>query len=73
VGDGFMIDKRLLAFKVLVYDQMASNILATIMKVGTLRDNNVTLHLNLNSKREQIPDMPAVYLICKYITFLKHV
>jgi len=65
VGDGQKIDKRMLAFKVLVYDQQASNILATIMKVGSLRENNIALHLNLNSKRDQIPDLPAIYLICK--------
>lgn len=66
IGDGLRMDKRILAFKVLVYDQQASNILANIMKVGALRDCNITLHLNINSKREQIPDMPAIYLLCKY-------
>jgi hypothetical protein len=33
------------------------------MKVGNLRDSNVTLHLNLTQKRDQIPDIPAVYMI----------
>lgn len=33
------------------------------MKVGNLRDCNITLHLNLNSKREIVPDIAAVYLI----------
>ena len=36
------------------------------MKVGNLRECNVTLHLNLNSKRDPIPDIPAIYLVCKY-------
>lgn len=35
------------------------------MKVGSLRDCNVTLHLSMTQKREQVPDMPAVYLVCK--------
>ena len=39
------------------------------MKVGTLRDCNVCLHLSLNSKREPVPDIPAVYLICMYYPF----
>ncbi len=64
-GDGSMIDKRVLTFKILVFDLQAQNILAPVMKVGNLRDNNVALHLSLNSKRDQIPDMPAIYLICK--------
>eukprot|EP00347_Sterkiella_histriomuscorum_P002792 403366783 len=63
VGDGLRLDKRILTFKVLIYDQQASNILANIMKVGALRDCNITLHLNINSKREQIPDLPAIYLL----------
>jgi len=51
----------------LVFDQTAQNIIATIMKVGQLRDSNVTLHLNINSKREQVPDIPAVYMIRMFI------
>ena len=41
------------------------------MKVGNLRDCNVAVHLNLNSKREQIPDLPAIYLLCNIIIYLK--
>jgi len=65
VADGQSLDKKILAFKVLVYDSNAQNVVATIMKVGQLRDCNVTLHLGLNTKREQVPDIPAVYLIRK--------
>lgn len=65
VGDGQRIDKKILTFKVLVFDQVAQHVAATVMKVGALRDCNVTLHLALNQKREQIPDIPAVYMICK--------
>lgn len=63
VGDGQSIDKHALTFKVLVFDQGASNITATIMKVGNLRDSNVTLHLSIYAKRDQIQDIPAVYMI----------
>jgi len=65
VGDGQSLDRKALTFKLLVLDQTASNIVATVMKVGQLRDCNVTLHLGLNNKREQVPDIPAVYLLCK--------
>jgi hypothetical protein len=47
VGDGYHIDKKILTFKVLVYDQTAQNIVATIMKVGSLRECNVALHLSM--------------------------
>lgn len=47
VGDGQKIDRKILTFKLLVFDQTSQNIIATIMKVGQLRDCNVTLHLPL--------------------------
>ena len=47
VAGGNTIDKRILTFKVLILDQVASNIAANIMKVGALRDCNVTLHMGL--------------------------
>lgn len=64
VGDGQSVNGKALTFKVLILDQMASNVVASVMKVGALRDCNVTLHLGLNQKREQVPDIPAVYLLC---------
>ena len=64
VGDGQSVNGKALTFKVLILDQIASNVVASVMKVGALRDCNVTLHLGLNQKREQVPDIPAVYLLC---------
>ncbi len=37
--------------------------MATIMKVGNLRDCNVTQHLNITNKREAISDIAAMYII----------
>lgn len=37
--------------------------IAPVMKVGSLRDCNITLHLNINSKREAVPDIPAIYVV----------
>jgi hypothetical protein len=34
LADGQSLDKKILAFKVLVYDSNAQNVVATIMKVG---------------------------------------
>ena len=50
-------------FKVLVYDNKVQNLIAPIFKVGNLRDCNVVLHCNINSKREQCPGLPAIYLL----------
>jgi hypothetical protein len=66
VGDGQSVNGKALTFKVLILDQMASNVVASVMKVGALRECNVTLHLGLNQKREQVPDIPAVYLLCNF-------
>ena len=71
VGDGQSVNGKALTFKVLILDQMASNVVASVMKVGALRECNVTLHLGLNQKREQVPDIPAVYLLCN-LTLLSY-
>jgi hypothetical protein len=72
VGDGYQIDRKILTFKVLVYDATAQSTVATVMKVGALRDCNVTLHLSLTQKREPVPDMPAVYLIGNSFLFVNY-
>ena len=33
------------------------------MKVGSLRDCNIVLHLNIAQKRERIPDLPVIYFV----------
>jgi len=48
-------------WKVLVYDAVGRDILATLVRVSDLRSLGVTLHLNLESSRQAIPDVPAVY------------
>jgi hypothetical protein len=47
----------------LVLDKHGMQIIAPIMKVGSLRDCNIVLHLNLHQNRERIPDLPVVYFI----------
>ena len=48
-------------WKILVYDRACQSIISPLMSVGQLRRRGVTLHLLLNSDREPIPDVPAVY------------
>lgn len=58
-----MIDKVLVTFKILIYDNQVQSMIAPIFKVGNLRDCNVVLHQNINSKRDVIPGLPAIYLV----------
>ncbi|CAM9379007.1 unnamed protein product, partial [Hapterophycus canaliculatus] len=48
-------------WKVLVYDKPCRNIISTLLHVTQLRKQGVTLHMLLDTEREAIPDVPAIY------------
>lgn len=48
-------------WKVLVYDSAGRDIISPLLDLAQLRRNGVTLHMLLDSSREPIPDVPAVY------------
>ncbi|GAA6010832.1 hypothetical protein JCM11491_004557 [Sporobolomyces phaffii] len=50
-------------WKVLVMDKVAQDVLATSLRVQDLRDQGVTLHMQLHSDRPALPDVPAIYFI----------
>ncbi|KAA8495640.1 Sec1 family domain-containing protein 1 [Porphyridium purpureum] len=50
-------------WKVLVYDENGRDILAPLMRLSELRKRGVTLHLFISTKRQPIPDVPAVYFV----------
>ncbi|UZJ51483.1 hypothetical protein CBS101457_000803 [Exobasidium rhododendri] len=50
-------------WKVLILDKVSQEILATSMRVQDLRDQGVTLHMQLHSDRPPLPDVPAIYFI----------
>lgn len=50
-------------WKVLVYDQYCSDIISPLLTVKELRSLGVTLHMLIDSEREQIPDAVAVYFV----------
>ena len=50
-------------WKVLVMDKVSKDILATSLRVQDLRENGVTLHMQLHSDRPPLPDVPAVYFV----------
>lgn len=44
-------------------DKVSQDILATSLRVQDLRDNGVTLHMQLMGDRPPLPDVPAVYFV----------
>ena len=50
-------------WKVLVYDVYCRDVISPLFKVGDLRKKGITLHLLIDSEREAIPDVPAIYFI----------
>mmetsp|Transcript_8940 Transcript_8940/g.10348 ORF Transcript_8940/g.10348 Transcript_8940/m.10348 type:complete len:707 (-) Transcript_8940:24-2144(-) len=51
------------AWKILIYDKPCRSIISPLLSVSQLRSRGVTLHLLINSDREPIPDVPAVYFV----------
>jgi hypothetical protein len=51
------------SFKVLILDRYTQDILAPLLHVNELRRHGVTLHMLLDSDRQPIPDVPAVYFV----------
>ena len=51
-------------WKVLIYDAYCRDvIISPLLKVGDLRKVGITLHLSLESEREVISDVPAIYFM----------
>ncbi|KAI5298680.1 Vesicle trafficking between the ER and Golgi, partial [Ascosphaera atra] len=50
-------------WKVLIFDNMGRDVISSILRVSDLRNWGVTIHLNINSTRYPIPDVPVLYLV----------
>ncbi|KAJ5707511.1 Sec1-like protein [Penicillium malachiteum] len=50
-------------WKVLVFDAMGRDVISSVLRVNDLRTWGITIHLNINSQRYPIPDVPVVYLV----------
>ena len=50
-------------WKVLIYDQLGSDILSPLLSVGELRRLGITLHINIKLRRDAVPDTPAIYFL----------
>jgi len=51
-----------LVWKVLILDERAQDVLASLLHVVDLRLHNVTLHLPLHSQRQHLPHVTSLYL-----------
>ena len=51
------------SYKVLILDDVTKNIVAPLIRVDELRSHGVTLHMQLVSDRQPIPDVSAVYFV----------
>ncbi|XP_050346666.1 protein sly1 homolog [Nymphalis io] len=48
-------------WKVLIYDRVGQDIISPLISVKELRELGVTIHVQLHSDRDSIPEVPAVY------------
>jgi len=50
-------------WKILIYDKTCRSIISPLLSVSNLRRRGVTLHLLIDTEREPIPDVPAIYFV----------
>ena len=50
-------------WKVLIYDQLGSDILSPLLSVSELRRLGITLHINIKQRRDAVADTPAIYFL----------
>ncbi|XP_055547937.1 protein sly1 homolog [Wyeomyia smithii] len=48
-------------WKLLIYDRIGQDIISPLIAIRELRELGVTLHIQLHSDRDSIPDVPAIY------------
>jgi len=49
------------SWKILVYDKYGQDIISPILSVKELQELGVTLHVQLHSPRDPVPEVPAIY------------
>ncbi|EEH17006.1 hypothetical protein PABG_07093 [Paracoccidioides brasiliensis Pb03] len=50
-------------WKVLVFDNLGRDVISSVLRVNDLRTWGVTIHLNINTTRYPIPDVPVLYFV----------
>ncbi|KAL0221135.1 hypothetical protein RCL1_000989 [Eukaryota sp. TZLM3-RCL] len=61
--DCLTFDKTICPFKLLIFDPHGYLLISTLFRQSTLFELGYTLFLDLYSKRQSIPSVPAVYLV----------
>ncbi|WVF65455.1 hypothetical protein IAT40_000183 [Kwoniella sp. CBS 6097] len=62
-----------LVWKVLILDEQSKDILATSLRVQDLREQGVTLHMQLHSPRPPLADVPAVYFVSPTLANIRRI
>ena len=64
VKDDYSDDEELkYCFKILLYDDKVFNILCPLLKIYYLREQNISLTLNIKDNREKMTDIMAIYIL----------
>ena len=62
--DDYSDDEELkYCFKILLYDDKVFNILCPLLKIYYLREQNISLTLNIKDSREKMTDIMAIYIL----------
>eukprot|EP00271_Cylindrocystis_brebissonii_P014986 TRINITY_DN367_c0_g1_i3.p1 TRINITY_DN367_c0_g1~~TRINITY_DN367_c0_g1_i3.p1 ORF type:complete len:648 (-),score=121.81 TRINITY_DN367_c0_g1_i3:918-2807(-) len=61
VASGGTADEEV--YKILLLDRFCRDIISPLLRVNDLRKHGITLHLMVDSDRQNIPDVPAVYFV----------
>eukprot|EP00916_Digyalum_oweni_P004073 GHVL01007242.1.p1 GENE.GHVL01007242.1~~GHVL01007242.1.p1 ORF type:complete len:597 (-),score=91.09 GHVL01007242.1:949-2673(-) len=56
-------EEGLKSFKILIYDKIGREIIAPLLKVGTLRHHGISLNLMLHTERAPVSEVPAIYFV----------
>ncbi|KAL1925670.1 uncharacterized protein VTP21DRAFT_553 [Calcarisporiella thermophila] len=50
-------------WKVLIFDQLGQDVISSVLRVNDLRENGITVHMQMKSDRQPITDVPAIYFM----------
>ena len=60
-------------WKVLIYDEFCRDIISPLLKVGDLQKQGVTLHLDISTHRDAVPDVAAIYFVSPSGEAVEHI
>lgn len=55
------VEEAIPTWKILIYDRLGQDIISPLISVKELRELGITLHMQLHSDRDSIPEVPAIY------------